>query len=161
MTGVTGPQYQASAALVLILLAALLVGRTLPGPTYTAAPVMAAVPATPAAAAPAPIDEPPVVKSVRTIPIVSTPPPALAALPLPPQVDTHTLRERFAAAQQAQVQQVPEPPPRPTRVIEPEPEPNAKTFRERIKKPRVAHSDICRGKGKTYTNNGRSWRCKR
>jgi hypothetical protein len=33
--------------------------------------------------------------------------------------------------------------------------------RRRAKRERRAEYDICRGKGKRYTNSGRSWRCRR
>jgi len=40
--------------------------------------------------------------------------------------------------------------------IEYEPEPQVKP-----KRVRIAHRDVCRGKGKVYTKGGKSWRCKR
>jgi hypothetical protein len=51
-------------------------------------------------------------------------------------------------------------------VVEPEikkpPEEVAADERKRrVKRERVTEYDICRGKGKRYTNGGRSWRCRR
>jgi hypothetical protein len=51
-------------------------------------------------------------------------------------------------------------------VVEPEikkpPEEVAADERKRrVKRERVTEYDICRGKGKRYTNSGRSWRCRR
>jgi hypothetical protein len=51
-------------------------------------------------------------------------------------------------------------------VVEPEikklPEEAAADERKRrVKRERVTEYDICRGKGKRYTNSGRSWRCRR
>jgi hypothetical protein len=49
-------------------------------------------------------------------------------------------------------------------VVEPEikkPPEEAAVEKRKARRERVAEYDICRGKGKRYTNNGRSWRCRR
>lgn len=79
---------------------------------------------------------------VRTIPIVAPPKPA------PPPV--------AIAPNPARNYRAPDVLP-PHRYVAPEQPRKRASKRE---KP-AAKGDICRGKGKNYTNNGRSWRCKR
>jgi len=83
----------------------------------------------------------PDVKVVKTIPIIATPKPEPRVTVTPPPTRNYRAPDEI--------------PPHP--YLEPEP-PKKKV---RTKKREYERGDICRGKGKRYTNNGRSWRCKR
>jgi hypothetical protein len=79
-------------------------------------------------------DQQTIPKAVRTIPIT----PSMQAIPVP---------EPLVA-----------PPPR---AETKQPPPRAAPPRQRVKKREETGRDICRGKGKTWKDNKRYWRCKR
>ena len=131
---VTGITFIFGGALALAMIATLFIGMAKPPrpPLLKAQPLQA---------------EPILPNTVRTIPIV-----------VPP---TRTYREPEA---------VRDPLP-PHRYVAPEPTPKKSKRAKRrereesrgdtAKRREESRGDICRGRGKRYTNNGRSWRCKR
>ena len=98
------------------------------------------------------------------------PPTAPAPKPAPPvsQVPDTALADSFRAAIARFAEAVEPPPVEPERVIPPPRPVHVQTFhRGRDLKDmtdseaRAAPRDICRGKGRYYVNNGKSWRCRR
>lgn len=87
------------------------------------------------------VEPPALARPIRTIPITRAPEPKAEPAPKVPKAE---LPPEWADP----------PPPMAARAQR---KPRAKVDKPRDKNGR----DICRGKGKKYTNNGRSWRCKR